>query len=67
MITAHEGHGEGTYVMGVYASPQAVRAALEKAPNMRVVEKDGKVSGVPVDEDRYPHEWAFAEKYQVER
>lgn len=66
VITTHEGYGEGADVMGVYASPEAARLALEKAPNMRVTEKDGTVRGEPVDERRYPRRWAVVEKYRLE-
>ncbi len=67
MIEAHEGHGEGAYVMGVYATPEAAQAALEKAPNMQVYEKDGQIRGKPVDKRLRPHEWAFVGKYPVKR
>lgn len=81
VITTHEGHGENADVMGVYASDDAARRALEARPNMRVhVTGDGlpecdyshstppgMIVGEPVDEHRYPHVWAVAEKYQVER
>jgi hypothetical protein len=67
VITAHVGHGEDSYVMGVYASPEAARAALEKAPNMAVTEEDGQVLGRPADEQRYPREWAIVDKHQVKR
>lgn len=81
MITTHTGWGEGADVMGVYATPEAARAALERQPNMRVhaigdghADCDryhpglaGAVIGEPVDEDVYPCQWAAVEKYQVER
>jgi len=65
VVTTHD--GENADIMGVYASPEAARAAMEKAPNMRVLETRGRVHGVPVDEQRLPHEWAEVEKRQVER
>lgn len=67
VITTHDGYGEGADVMGVYATPEAARAALEAAPNMRVLETRGRVHGVPVEEQRYPHTWAQVEKYQLMR
>lgn len=67
VITTHTGYGEGADVMGVYASPERARAALEAEPNMRVTEERGQVRGKPVDEGRHPRIWAVAEKYQVER
>ena len=67
VIQTHEGWGEGADVLGVYASEQAARTALEKQPNMEVYTKEGRLSGRPVDEDAYPYTWATVEKYQVER
>jgi hypothetical protein len=67
VITTHEGWGEAADVMGVYATPEAARAALEAAPNMKVTEEHGGQRGVPVDEDLYPHTWARIEKHQVKR
>jgi hypothetical protein len=36
VVTTHTGHGEDADVMGVYASPDAARAALEAQKNMLV-------------------------------
>lgn len=77
VVTTHTGHGEGADVMGVYASQEAARAALEDRPNMRVyITPDpdaeysrqvprGTLVGDPVDESKYPHVWAVAEEYEV--
>lgn len=66
VIQTHEGWGEGADVLGVFASEEAARTALEKRPNMEVFTAGGQLRGRPVDENAYPHTWAVAEKYQVE-
>jgi hypothetical protein len=79
VIETHTGHGENAYVMGVYASQEAARTALEAQPNMRVhavgdstpecgyshLAQAGTVVGEPVDENGCPHVWAVVTPMEV--
>lgn len=61
VVQTHRGWGEEADVMGVYATEEAARAALEKLPNMTVTADDsGYLRG---EGDRL---YAKAEKYEVE-
>ena len=78
VITTHTGHGENAGVMGVYATFDGARAALEAQPNMRVyvvgdpgepddprLERDGTLVGDPADEHKYPYVWAAVKAMKV--